>query len=109
MPLICPVRHIILIMATVTRKRKRTTPDIGQKQQMIPYHDKTKSSQQQISDRFSTLWSVNIKRRVVGDILSQHDKWLADNTAKRNKRHAKHTDLDQAFWLWLKGQSTIRK
>ena len=88
-------------MVTVSRKRKRTALDIDQKQRIISYYDKTKSSQQQIANHFSTLWSMDIARRTVGDILSQRDKWLSDNTAKRTKGHAKHTDLEQALWLWF--------
>jgi len=44
---------------------------------------------------------MHIRRQTVGDILSRRDKWLTGNTTNGAKGHAKHTDLEQAFWLWF--------
>ena len=91
-------------MAAVSRKRKRTALDIHQKQDIISYYDSKPKTHQQIADHFPTLWSTEVKRRTVGDIISHREKWLAVNTslpgAKRVKL-AMHGDLEDVLWLWF--------
>ena len=90
---------------TMSHKRKRTVFSINQKQEIICYQDKhPNASHQTIADHFATVWGVEVKRRTVGDIIQQRDKWLSlgqlEPAAKRQKT-AKHTDLEQALWLWF--------
>ena len=89
----------------MSHKRKRTAFSINQKQEIICYQDKhPNASHQTIADHFATVWGVEVKRRTVGDIIQQRDKWLSlgqlEPAAKRQKT-AKHTDLEQALWLWF--------
>ena len=64
----------------VSKKRKRNLHlHVNQKRDIVTYHDEhPKASQQQIAVHFSTLWSNDVKRRTVGDILSQRDKLMSD-------------------------------
>ncbi|KAL5011903.1 hypothetical protein ScPMuIL_010454 [Solemya velum] len=87
-----------------SRKRKRTSLDVGQKREIINYAIQApKSTQQKIADHFSALWDVEVKRRTVSDILSQKDKFDDENieqSAKKQKT-AKHADLEEALFLWF--------
>ena len=89
-----------------SRKRKRCTFSLSQKQDVIRYHEKhAKASQQAIADHFSVVWACDVKRRTIGDILQQRDKLMAIDTsdmhAAKRQRTAKHTDLEEALFLWF--------
>ena len=94
-------------MASVSKKCKRNALDIQQKRDIVCYHDNhPKASHQQVADHFTTQWSSDVKRRTVGDILNQRDKWQnvsGDTSLPCSKRLklAKYGDLEEALWLWF--------
>lgn len=99
------IKLFLNMMESVSRKRKRNALDIHQKKDIVDYHDNhPKKSHQQLAEHFSTLWSIDMKRRTVGDILSQRDKWAAHNNvqpAAKRIKCAKHVDLEEALWIWF--------
>ena len=63
-----------------TPKSKRVILDVKQKLEIIKYHEcNPKRSQQEISNYFTELWKIDVKRRTVGDIIHTSGK-------KKNKR-----------------------
>ena len=77
---------------------------ISQKQEVLKYQsDNPKASQQSVGNHFSVVWRCEVKRRTVGDMLQNRDKWLAQDCepgAKKLKT-AKHSDLEETLFLWF--------
>ena len=87
-----------------TRKRKRLVLDSSRKREIVKYAElHSKCSQQDIANHFSVLWDYDVKRRTVGDILSQKDKWNTDDNERpfKMRKLAKHSDMEEALFLWF--------
>lgn len=86
-------------------KRKRTLLDDKQKRDVINYSkENPKLTQQQIADNFTAKWDIPIKRRTVGDILSQKDFYESDcDSSPSRKRHRSgvHAEMEQCLNLWF--------
>ena len=64
-----------------TPKRKRVLLDFVQKIEILDYYkEHPKSTQQQISNVFTTKWYLPINLRTVGDILTKKELWENDDT-----------------------------
>ena len=63
-------------METHAGKRKRTVLDHDKKCMIVQYaKDHPKLSQQELANHFTTLWNVDVKRRTVGQILSNSSQY----------------------------------
>ncbi|XP_033731864.1 tigger transposable element-derived protein 4-like [Pecten maximus] len=88
-------------------KRKRTALDIDKKSQIIKYAEShPTATQQSISNHFSTIWDITVKRRTVGDILNDKAKILNSESdlgspARKRHRSAHHVDLESALYVWF--------
>ena len=87
-----------------SRKRKRLVLDSSRKREIVKYAElHSKCSQQDIANHFSVLWDYDVKRRTVGDILSQKNKWNTDDNERpfKMRKLAKHSDMEEALFLWF--------
>lgn len=88
-------------------RRWRVNLTRAQKREICAYSDlKRKASQQDIADYFTWLWGFEMKRRTVGDILSEREKWIANNdTVKKDHccrgfRIKSHTIVPSLKTIW---------
>ena len=85
-----------------SRKRKRLVLDSSRKREIVKYAEfHSKCSQQDIANHFSVLWDYDVKRRTVGDILSQKDKWNTDDNERPFKMRKLLMKLDYSFVCYL--------
>ena len=92
------------IMTTPSKKRSRNPLTAVQKRDIVLYHQKHKCKQDDIAHHFSAVWKMEIKRRTVGDILANPDKWMQvgeTEPAYKRQKIAKHGDLEEILWLWF--------
>ena len=90
-----------VIMESHNDKRKHITFSISQKQEVIKYQDDNLKASWSVANHFSVVWRCQVKRRTVGDILQNRDKWLARDCepgAKKLKT-AKYSDLEEVPFL----------
>jgi hypothetical protein len=89
-----------------SRKRKRIVLDSTRKREIVKYSGlNPKASQQDIANHFSVIWDYEVKRRTMGDIMSQKDKWNSDDCDRpcKVRRVAKHSDMEEALFMWFSG------
>ena len=92
-----------------TPKSKRVILDVKQKLEIIKYHEcNPKRSQQEISNYFTELWKIDVKRRTVGDIIHTsgkkrtRDSELEVSSSPRKRiRMAHHENMEDALYMWF--------
>jgi len=89
-----------------TPKRKRVALDYEKKTEIIKFAEANpKATQQEISNHFTALWDISIKRRTVGDILTDKSRILSDDIEgtppRKRHRSAHHVDMESALFMWF--------
>ncbi|XP_061195739.1 tigger transposable element-derived protein 4-like [Saccostrea echinata] len=88
-------------------KSRRVILELKQKLEIIKYHEKNpKRSQQEISNYFTELWKIDVKRRTVGDILQTSGKRAREaddvsSTPRKRHRSAHHENMEDALYMWF--------
>lgn len=100
-------KHSSVIMAAA-EKNKRASFSMLEKSEIAKYGERySTKSQQEIADHFSTVWKKPVKRRTVGDILKDKQKWIsgANDSARgqssKRVRSAKYEAMEKALFLWF--------
>lgn len=85
---------------------KRVCLAAKQKKAICLYANENKLlSQQEIADHFSLIWGFQMKRRTIGDIIAEREKWLDSNDENPflKNRSAQHESMEKALFLWFSG------
>jgi hypothetical protein len=83
---------------------KKASFTIQQKREIWEYANCQNRSQQEIAYYFSTKWGIDIKRRTIGDIISQKAKWMdinpQGNQSYKRMRTCQNEQMEKALFLW---------
>lgn len=90
-------------------KRKRTELKIEQKREICLYKERNPSaSQEEIARHFNREWDTGMSRRMIGDILTQKNKWTVEKcvvggarSEPKRMRNAENVELEKALFLWF--------
>ena len=85
------------------KKRQRLCLNISEKLLICEYADRNSGkSQQDIADHFSELWSKDIKRRTVGDVIQSKQKWQEFDQKSKRVQTGKFPDVETALYEWFR-------
>lgn len=86
-----------------TAKRARVVLTAKEKQEICIYSEVNPSlSHQSISEYFALKFNKEIKRRTIGDILSDRAKWKGvSNVDRKSAKGSSLSELDDALYLWF--------
>jgi len=91
-------------MAPVERKRDRQCLTVKEKREICEYSKSFPSkSQQDVANFFAAKWGKPVKRRTIGDVIKQSDRWLNKSLDASMMRQVggKHSNMEQALFLWF--------